>query len=208
MSRSVFIVKAARSLWLLPLVLLLASWSSLAAAVSADQFIKDHSEKVLARVLANKANLKANPSKLYGLIRSDVLPHMDFRAMSQSVLGKHWRSASKGEQSSFANEFSQLLVRTYGTALLNYSGQSIDYKPAQLSSGGKVAVVRTRVPNAGGSPVAIDYRLRNQGSSWKVVDLKVGGVSLVSNYRTSFSNEVGQIGVSGLIKKLKEKNAG
>lgn len=187
---------------------LLALGSQNAMAASADAFIKQHSEAVLKKVLANKASLKANPSQLYSLIQSSVLPHVDFQAMSQSVLGKHWNSASAADRSAFVTEFRKLLVRTYGTALLNYSGQAIDYKPANTSTDGKYATVQTRVPASGGSPVAIDYRLRSQGSSWKVVDIKVGGVSLVSNYRTNFSSQISQQGLPGLIKQLKDKNAG
>jgi phospholipid transport system substrate-binding protein len=190
------------------LTLLLALVAGTAqAGVSADEYVKTHSEKVLAKVLANKAALKANPDRLYSLIRTDVMPHLDFRSMSQSVLGKNWKKGSAAEQNAFVKEFSQLLVRTYGTALLNYSGQPIDYKPAQITDGGKYAVVRTKVPNSGGSAVAIDYRLRSGGGSWKVVDIKVGGVSLVSNYRTSFASQVSQVGVGGLVKQLQEKNA-
>jgi phospholipid transport system substrate-binding protein len=193
--------------WLL-LLLLLSAWPLQALAVGADQFIRSHTEKVLAKVLSNKATLKANPERLYSLIRSSVLPHLDFQSMSRSVLGKHWRKASRADRNAFVSEFRQLLVRTYGTALLNYSGQSIKYKPAKLTNGGKYAIVRTRVPRSGGSPVSIDYRLRSRGSSWKVVDLKVGGVSLISNYRTSFSRKASTIGVAGLVKELKAKNAG
>jgi phospholipid transport system substrate-binding protein len=187
------------------LVLLLSLFATQAQAVAADQFVKTHAERVLARIMANQSSLKANPEKLYQLIRSDILPHIDFHSMSQSVLGKHWKSASATQRKAFIDAFSQLLIRTYGTALLNYSGQAIDYKPEQPSKDGKYAVVRTRVPNSGGSPVAIDYRLRSQGASWKVVDIKVGGVSLVSNYRTSFSAQVGKDGLDGLIQQLQKK---
>lgn len=189
-------------------LIVLTLGSQQAMAASADDFIKQHSEGVLKKVLANKATLQADPAKLYNLIQSDVLPHVDFQAMSQSVLGKHWNSASAAERSAFVSEFRHLLVRTYGTALLSYSGQAIDYKPANMSTDGKYATVQTKVPASGGSPVAIDYRLHSQGSSWKVVDIKVGGVSLVSNYRTNFASQISQVGVSGLIKQLKEKNAG
>lgn len=191
--------------WLLP-ILLLGLWSSQASATNADEFVKQHAERVLAKVLANKAGLKANPDQLYSLIQSDVIPHLDFHSMSQTVLGKHWSSASQSDQQSFASEFRKLLVRTYGTALLNYSGQPIQYSPAKES--GDYAVVQTKVPSSGGAPVAIDYRLNQRGGGWKVVDIKVGGVSLVSNYRTSFASKVSQIGIDGLIKELKAKNAG
>ncbi|QFY89354.1 ABC transporter substrate-binding protein [Magnetovirga frankeli] len=197
-------IPAKSGLWPLILVLLLFGWSGQALAGGADSFVKNHAERVLNKVLANKASLKANPDKLYAIIRSSVLPHVDFYSMSRSVLGKYWNQASGSQRNAFVREFRQLLVRTYGTALLNYSGGQIDYKPAQVS--GKYAVVRTKVPRSGGAPVAVDYRLRGGGSSWKVVDIKVGGVSLVSNYRTSFGGRVGQIGVSGLIQEMKTKN--
>ncbi len=193
-----------RAFWLLALVLLLVGWSSQTLAGGADRFVKTHSERVLKKVLANKASLKANPSKLYGIIRSSVLPHVDFYSMSRSVLGKNWNKASKSDRNAFVREFRKLLVRTYGTALLSYSGQPIQYKPAKVS--GKYAVVRTRVPRSGGSAISVDYRLRGGGNSWKVVDIKVGGVSLVSNYRTSFSSKASRIGVSGLVKEMKAKN--
>jgi phospholipid transport system substrate-binding protein len=197
-------IRPRSGLWALIVMLSLLGWGTQALAGGADSFVKNHAERVLNKVLANKASLKANPDKLYAIIRSSVLPHVDFNSMSQSVLGKYWNSASAGERSAFVQEFQQLLVRTYGTALLNYSGEAIDYKPAQVS--GKYAVVRTRVPRTGGAPVAVDYRLRGGGGSWKVVDIKVGGVSLVSNYRTSFGSKASQIGVSGLIKEMRAKN--
>ena len=203
MNRQVFPFKAAN--WLLPLLLLLF-WSGQTLANDPEQLVRQTSDNVLSKVLANKASLKASPGKLYGLIRSYILPHLDFYSMSQTVLGKHWSKASKGEQQAFVVEFRELLIRTYGTALLNYSGKEIQYSPAKVS--GKYAVVRTKVPSSGGSPVSIDYRLSQRGSGWKVIDIKVGGVSLVSNYRTSFSSKASQIGVGGLVKELKAKNAG
>lgn len=189
-------------------LILMALGSQQVMAASADAFIKQHAEAVLQKVLANKAALKANPAQLYSLIQSSVLPHVDFQAMSQSVLGKHWGSASAADRNAFVTEFRKLLVRTYGTALLSYSGQAIEYKPANMSTDGKYATVQTKVPASGGSPVAIDYRLHSQGGSWKVVDIKVGGVSLVSNYRTNFASQISQQGLPGLIQQLKQKNAG
>jgi phospholipid transport system substrate-binding protein len=183
--------------------LLLWAFSTQTVAVGPDELVKRTADRVLKKVMANKASMKANPSKLYGLVNSSVAPHFDFGAMSRSVLGKHWRKASKSERNSFVKEFKKLLIRTYASALLNYSGQRIDYKPAKIS--GKSAVVKSLVRGGGGPALPIDYRLRKGGGRWKVTDLKVDGVSLISNYRTNFSSKVRRVGVSGLIKEMRAK---
>lgn len=193
--------------WIVSLLIVLVSAQSQAIAVSPDSLIKEQSGKVLSKVLSNRAQLKANPAQLYNLIRADILPYIDFERMSRTILGKHWRSASKAEQAAFSREFSRLLIRTYGTALLAYSGQEIEYKPALMKNKGKVAIVRTKVPNGGGSPVDIDYRLFESNNSWKVVDIKIGKVSLVSNYRTNFSAQISRNGLPDLIRQLQEKNS-
>lgn len=178
------------------------------AGAAPDQLVKQTADGVLKKVLANKEGMKADTSKLYNLVNSDVLPHFDFEMMSQRVLGKYWREANPGEQAAFVKEFRQLLVRTYATALLNYSGQDIEYKPFRITDGSNTAVVRTAVQNSGGPAIPIDYRLYlNTSGEWKVFDLKIDGVSLISNYRTSFGGEVRQIGVGGLVKKLGQRNA-
>jgi len=177
------------------------------AGTAPDQLVKQTADKVLEKVLANKEGMKADTSRLYNLVNSDVLPHFDFEMMSQRVLGKYWRSATPGEQGSFVKEFRQLLVRTYATALLNYSGQEIEYKPFRMTEGENTAVVKTAVRNSGGPAIPIDYRLYlTKDGQWKVFDLKIDGVSLISNYRTSFGGEVRQIGVGGLVKRLAQRN--
>ncbi|MBU0501016.1 MAG: ABC transporter substrate-binding protein [Gammaproteobacteria bacterium] len=195
--------------WLAGLALMFAVAAPAMAGTTPDQLVKQTADQVLKKVLANKEGMKADSSRLYNLVNSDVLPHFDFEMMSQRVLGKYWRTATPGEQGSFVKEFRQLLVRTYATALLNYSGQEIEYKPFRMTAGDRTAVVRTAVRNSGSPAIPIDYRLYiNKAGQWKVFDLKIDGVSLVSNYRTSFGGEVRQIGVGGLVKKLAQRNAG
>lgn len=192
---------------LVALLFTVVSLQSAQAAISADQFVKEKSETVLAQVLANKAALKSDSKRLYSLIEKDVLPNFDFVRMSRSVLGKHWRSSSQSEQEAFVKEFSRLLIKTYGAALLSYSGQEIVYKPAVIKSKGKAASVQTKVPSSGAEPVDVGYLLINTGDAWKVIDLKIGGVSLIANYRTNFASEISKSSVASLIKQLQAKNA-
>ena len=166
-----------------------------------DQLVKRTADKVLAKVMANKTELKSNSTRLYSLVNSYVLPHFDFVKMSKSVLGKHWRKATKSQQSAFVKGFRKMLVRTYAKALLEYSGQSIEYRPAVMK-GAKKAVVKTKVQGGGGPALPIDYLLHKGSGRWKVIDIKVNGISLLSNYRTSYGSQVRKVGVAGLIKKM------
>jgi phospholipid transport system substrate-binding protein len=145
---------------------------------------------------------------VYSLVEERVLPHFDFRKMSQWVLGKNWKQGSAQEQERFVSEFQKLLVRTYSTALMEYSGESVKYLNTQSDGEGKIAVVKTQVVKSGGPAIPIDYRLYTNGGDWKVFDVAVDGVSLVANYRTSFNEQIGTKGFGGLIDELAARNAG
>lgn len=145
---------------------------------------------------------------VYSLVEQKVLPHFDFRKMSQWVLGKNWRQGSPEEQERFVGEFQKLLVRTYSTALMEYSGETVTYLPTQADGEGKIAVVKTQVVKSGGPAIPIDYRLYTTNGDWKVFDVAVDGVSLVANYRTSFNEEIGAKGFGGLLDELAARNAG
>lgn len=150
----------------------------------------------------------ADEQKVYSLVEQKVLPHFDFRKMSQWVLGKNWRQGSPEEQERFVGEFQKLLVRTYSTALMEYSGETVTYLPTQADGEGKIAVVKTQVVRSGGPTIPIDYRLYPAGGDWKVFDVAVDGVSLVASYRTSFNEQIGAKGFSGLVDELAARNAG
>ncbi|MCC6714633.1 MAG: ABC transporter substrate-binding protein [Gammaproteobacteria bacterium] len=145
---------------------------------------------------------------VYSLVEQMVLPHFDFRKMSQWVLGKNWRQGSPEEQQRFVSEFQKLLVRTYSTALMEYSGETVTYLPTQADDAGKIAVVKTQVVRSGGPTIPIDYRLYAADGDWKVFDVAVDGVSLVASYRTSFNEQIGARGFGGLVDELAARNAG
>jgi phospholipid transport system substrate-binding protein len=100
-----------------------------------------------------------------------------------------------------------LLLRTYATALSKYKNQVIEYKPLRMLDGASIASVKTQILQPGGQPVAVDYTLAKEIDAWKVYDIVIEGVSLVTNYRGQFSQEVRQNGMDSLIKKLADKNA-
>lgn len=185
-------------------------WLGLAGAVAAttpaDQVIRETSKEVTAELEANRAELEQNPKRLYQMVEEIVLPHFDFERMSRYVLGQHWRDASPEQQQQFVSEFKTLLVRTYATALFEYTGQEIEYKPFRHEEGDRQAVVQTVVQRADGPPIPIDYSLVQSDGEWKVYDVKIENLSLVTNYRAQYGRIVQSQGMSELIAQLSQKN--
>ncbi|HEC16597.1 MAG TPA: ABC transporter substrate-binding protein [Sedimenticola sp.] len=168
--------------------------------------VQETSDRVLAKVTDKKAELNETPSKIYALVEDIVLPHFDFVRMSRLVLGKYWRKATDTQRKAFTDQFRELLVRTYAVALLNYSGQTIKYLPMHEYEDAKAVTVNTEVREEGAPPIPINYRLYLNGEHWKVFDVIIDGISLVSNYRSSFSNQIRRKGLDSLIARLKKKN--
>ncbi len=169
--------------------------------------IRSTADHVLAQIRQRKAELEKDSSGIYDLVQEKILPHFDFRVMSRGALGRYWRRANEAQKQRIAQEFQELLVRTYATTLLNYSDQEVEYLPFRGKPDDKRVTVSTRVHDKGGPPIPIDYRLyRTSDGRWKIYDVVVDGVSLVSNYRSSFAAEVKKGGIEGLISSLSEHN--
>jgi phospholipid transport system substrate-binding protein len=189
--------------------LLVLAQSVAAAASDPQALVMKTTEQVLSEIQAKKQELSNNPAKIYPLVDEILLPRFDFIQISRLVLGNHWKTATDPEKKSFIKEFRELLVRTYATALLSYSGQEIEYPPVKSDPGAKRVKVKTKVKNAGSSAVPIDYSLYLSKSKedWKVYDVTIDGVSLVSTYRTNFNTHILRNKLAGLISDLKERNA-
>ena len=192
----------------------LLSATCLAASVSAaepapDELVKTVTDEVLTIVRNDKDIQGGNAKKAVALVEVKVLPHFNFMRMTQLAVGREWKNASPAQQKSLSDEFKTLLVRTYSKALTEYRNQTIEYKPFALKPGETEAKVRTLVkqPN-NAKPIELDYSLEQQATGWKVYDIEVAGVSLVTNYRDSFATEIRNNGIDGLIKALQTKNAG
>jgi len=178
------------------------------AADSPEAVVKDTTEKVLAALKDHQAEVKANPQAVMPLVRDIVLPQFDFVLMSKLVLARNWRDASPEQQQRFVEEFRDLLIRTYGTSLSQYSGQKVNYLPNQPSPQPDRATVRTEIVQPSGPAIPVVYQLRQGKDGWKVFDVVIEGVSLVQNYRSTFNSEIQQGGIEGLITKLSERNQG
>lgn len=178
-----------------------------AASAEPDALVKQTTDKVISELTANRDAYVKDNGKLYDMVDAIVLPHFDFERMSKLVLGKHWRNASDAQKKEFVEQFKTLLVRTYATALFQYNGQKIVYKPFRKKEGSDQAVVRTEIVPQDGPPIPMHYALSSNGEgAWKVFDIRIDGISLVTNYRTAYDGEIQSGGIDSLISKLAEKN--
>jgi phospholipid transport system substrate-binding protein len=182
--------------------------TAFAADTAPDALVKSTAEEVLSIIKQDKDIQSGNTKKVVELVEAKVLPHFDFARMTRLAMGKNWNKAGDAQKESLTNEFRTLLVRTYSVSLSQYKNQTIDYKPTKTTAEDKEAIVKTLVAQPGGQPIPIDYRMANTPQGWKVFDIFVDGVSLVTNYRSEFNVQVEQTGVDGLIKSLSEKNKG
>jgi phospholipid transport system substrate-binding protein len=194
-----------------------AAWAAialLAAAVPArgqeapDALVKRVSQDMLATIKGDPLIQAGNEARIREVIESKLLPNFDFTRMTTLAMGRHWRTATPEQQKRLTDEFKTLLVRTYSGALNQYRNETIDYRPLRANPADTEVTVRTLVMKPGGAPVQIDYSLEKKADAWKAYDVIVGGVSLVTNYRDEFSEQIRTGGIDGLIKTLAERNRG
>lgn len=190
------------SQYLASLMLLSFVGASLAANTAPDAVVKSTVDEVLSAI-----NQTRDKSALRRLAEEKVSPRFDFRQMTQLAVGPAWRKANPEQQQALESGFRTLLVNTYTGSLSLAAGgdRKVEVKPAK-QSGRNDTVVKTLVTQSGKPPISIDYRMENNPDGWKVYDVLVEGVSLVTTYRGTFSEEVQNSGIDGLIKVLEAKN--
>lgn len=176
------------------------------AEMSPDVLVKQTADDVLTIIKNDKEIQAGNQQKLHGVIEEKILPNFDFDRVCRMVLGKNWKTATPEQQAIFQKEFRSLLLRTYSSALSKYKDQVIEYKPMRYEADEKNVSVKTLILQPGGQPIAVDYSLVKGSAGWKVYDIVIENVSLVTNYRSQFSNEIRQNGLDSLNKKLTDKN--
>jgi len=192
------------------LILVLSLWLA-ASAVSAqvlapDVLVKNITNEVLAIIKQDKDIQAGAQKKIENLVEAKVLPHFDFTRMTALAVARNWPKANAEQKKVLIDEFRTLLVRTYSSALTDYKNQVIEFKPLRAAATDTDVTVRTQVRQTGAEPVGIDYSMEKTADGWKVYDVVVGGVSLVTNYRETFNAEIRDGGMDGLIKSLASKN--
>lgn len=185
-------------------VLSLGMQIAVAAGPAPDALVKSTVQEVMDTL---RKDSKVTSEEAIRLVQAKVFPHFDFQRLTAQAMGKHWAAATPEQQAQLTREFQTMLARTYVNQLIANRESSVEVKPAVIGSGGKDATVTSEVTNPKtGQKTSLTYAFNDTPSGWKVGNVSVDGVSLVTSYRNSFNNVVRQEGVDGLIRKIVAKN--
>jgi phospholipid transport system substrate-binding protein len=187
------------------LILVAVAAGPVRASVPEDM-VKTMAANVTAQVRALPANATGVTPQVQAIIERDIMPRFDFNRITQIAMGRNWLKASPAEQKQITTEFTHLLVRTYSNAINSLRDMDVVVKGTRSNGSDGDVTVRTQMVGRN-QPTAIDYFLSNASGGWKVYDVQVEGVSLVSAYRDEFTSLVSNSGVAGVIDALKKKNA-
>jgi len=185
---------------------LLAIPAAQAEEVRPDLLLKGVSEEVIAEIRKDKAMQAGDAAKTAAMVEAKIVPHFDFRRITQIAVGRNWRHATPEQQERLTEEFKALLVRTYSGALASYRDQVIEFRPLRASASDTEVTVRSLIRQGGNPPLAIEYDVAKSSGQWRVYDVRIDGISLVATYRSAFAEEVANRGVDGLISLLARKN--
>jgi phospholipid transport system substrate-binding protein len=187
---------------------LAAAAAPVRAQEAPDAMVKRVQQEVLQIIKTDPKVQAGDQARTREVVETKLLPNFDFTRMTALAMGRNWRQATPEQQQRLTAEFRSLLVRTYAGALNQYRDQQISYKPLRAEDKATDVIVRTEVVRPGQQPVQIDYGMERSGDSWKSYDVIVGGVSLVTNYRDEFNEQIRSGGIDGLIRTLADKNKG
>lgn len=163
------------------------------------------SRQVIDILRKEHEQLKEDPDRVYQIVDDYILPHLDQVTMAKLALGKNWRKASTQQKRDFVIAFRDLLVRTYSKSLVEFKDQDIRYFPVKLADGVNRTSVKAEVIQPGGPSIPLAYRMRLKDNAWKVYDIKIDGISLVTSYRGTFTQEIRKSGIDGLLEYLRDK---
>ncbi len=187
-------------------LLLFAATPAAAQERAPDELVKSVTEEVLAILREDRQIQGGDTKRAAELIETRIAPHFDFPRITSLAVGRAWAQADSGQREALTDEFRTLLVRTYANSLTRFRDQTVTFKPLRPGTDANEVMVSSQINQPGGQPVALDYRLSRTPNGWKVIDVAVANVSLVTSYRSSFASEVRSGGVDGLLKALQAKN--
>jgi phospholipid transport system substrate-binding protein len=192
----------------LMLILALGAQIAVAAELGPDALVRQITDDVMNAIHSDKALQAGDREKALALAEEKILPHVDFRAMTQLALGRSWRQATPAQRDQVVAAFRGMLIRTYSNAIGAYKGQKMEVKPTRMDPGDTDVTVRNSYVSPGRPAVAVDYRMEKTPEGWKIYDIVFDGVSLVATYRSEFSQQIQNGGIEGLIARLEQKSDG
>ena len=188
------------------LALVLAAPALLAQSIAPDILLRSVTEEVIGQIKQDADLQAGDPVKVAALVATAILPLFDFNRMTQSAMARNWRLASLAQQRALVDEFRTLLLRTYSSALVNYRDEVIEFKRLRAAPGATAVTVKSDVKRSGREMISLDYDMENTPAGWRIYDVKVAGVRMVSSHREAFAERIREGGVEGLIKSLSDMN--
>ncbi|MGC2167365.1 MAG: ABC transporter substrate-binding protein [Gallionella sp.] len=182
--------------------------SAHADVIPPDVLIRTTVQDVETIIKQDKDIQAGDQTKLLALVDAKVLPHFDFGRMTQLAVGKYWRTATPEQKQALVTEFRNMLVRTYTKVFSVYRDQKVEVKSYMLAADdANEATVKTLIGKPGTPPIPVDYEMKKTADGWKAFDISIEGVSMVMSYRGTFSSQIQDSGIDGLIKTLATKNS-
>ncbi len=179
---------------------------SVAPDAAPDALLKSVTRDVVAVIRQDETMQSADPAKIAELLEARMLPLFDFTRMTQIAVARVWRLATPAQQKALTTEFTLLLVHDYAASLSRYRDQIIEFKPLRVVYADTAVTVRTVVKQSGMAPILMNYEMERTAAGWKVYDIKIDGISLISAYREIFAGKVRDGGLEGLIQLMTDKN--
>jgi phospholipid transport system substrate-binding protein len=179
-----------------------------AAQEAPDALVQRVSQDVLATIKADPRLQAGDVARVREVVETKLLPHFDFTRMTMLAMGRNWARATPEQQAQITQEFRTLLVRTYSSSLTQYRDERIELRPQRADPAATDVTVRTEVVRSGKPPVQLDYAMAKTPQGWKAYDVIIGGISLVTNYRDEFNEQIRTGGIDGLLRVLVERNRG
>ena len=191
---------------MLTIALLVLSGQAIAAERTPEEIVDQTSVEVLKIINENNDKIRNDPEFVDKVIDEKILPYVDVQAMGKLILGKYWKTATETQRKDFIREFQDMLVRTYSKSIADYGDAKVNVLPAQGEQTNKLHRVRTQLDLGSGEPLQVDWMFRKVNGDWKAFDLIVGGLSMVKNFRTSFTQEISETSLDALISRLANTN--
>lgn len=173
----------------------------------AQALVEDVTGRMLEVLREEARDGEVDVERMRSKVREEILPHLDFVTMTKLAVGSQWRNASTEQKRTLVTEFRELLLRTYTHALDQYDNQELVFLPLRPSPYDDRVTVRSKVIRTDGPEIPVHYSLRYRDGEWKVYDIVVDGISLVTTYRSNFASRIQSEGIDGLIASLEQKNA-
>ena len=187
------------------LTMVLSAPMASAAQESPEQYVQRVSEDILGAIRTDERVLGGDRAAIEALVDNKMMPAVDFLRMTRMAVGPKWRSATPSQRDEMQALFRQILINVYAGALSMAKDQTVKLLPHGQNDGTE-AIVRTAMMTPGKPDIQMVYRVRNiKEKGWRVIDVNVEGVWLVSNYRNQFGSIAASEGIEGLIKKMQER---